>query len=146
MRLETILLLLLLTGCATVPPPRKPVRVTTNALLTHRAVLTIHGRQFTFTGYLALSETNGLRLIMTSALGQVMADVLVKPDGAVYLMRPSPVLRREWIERYVVSDMRRYVEFLTPTLSINDRHHTLELRTVETKPGPQPAKLFEVPR
>jgi len=145
MHLEKILLLLLLTGCATVPP-RVPVRVTTSALLTQRAVLTIHGRQFTLTGYLALSETNGMRLIMTSALGQVMADVLLKPDGAVYLMRPSPALRPEWIERYVAADMRRFAESPTPNLSIKDRSHTLELRTVETKTGPQPANLFEVPQ
>lgn len=145
MRLETIFLLLLLTGCATVPP-RAPVRVTTNALLTQRAVLTIHGRQFSLTGYLALSETNGMRLILNSSLGQVMADVLVKPDGAVYLMRPSPALRREWIEQYVAGDMRRFAESPTPDLSIQDRNHILELRTVETKPGPQPVKLFEVPQ
>lgn len=142
MRLEAIILALLLAGCATVPPT--PVRVSTNALLTQRGVLTIRGRQFTLTGYLALSEQDGMRLIMTHTLGQVLADVLVKTDGAVHVMRPSPVLPNAWIERYVVADMRRFAE--TGQLSIKDRYHTLELRTVETKPGLQPAKLFEVPR
>ncbi|MCG3147541.1 MAG: hypothetical protein PCFJNLEI_00981 [Verrucomicrobiae bacterium] len=143
MRLEVFALTALLIGCATVPPPT-PVRVSTDAFLTQRGVLTIRGRQFPLTGYLALSEHDGIRLIMTHTLGQVLADVLIKPDGAMHVMRPSPVLRREWIERFVAADLRRFAE--SGTLTFRDRHHTLELRTVETKPGPQPASLFEVPR
>src|SRR5437899_5190674 len=117
MRLEKIFLLLLpvwLIGCATPVPQRTPVHVTTNALLTQRAVLSMHGRQFTLNGYLALSETGGMRLIMTHSLGQLMADVLVKPDGAVFLMRPSPVLRRVWVEHCVAGDIRRFLETSAP--------------------------------
>lgn len=143
LRIVFLLPLILLIGCATPVPRRAAVHVTTNALLTQRAVLSIHGRQFTLNGYLALSETGGMRLIMTHSLGQMMADVLVKPDGAVFLMRPTPVLRRVWVERYVAGDMKLFLETPAPSLVFTDRYHTLELRTVETKPGLQPAELFD---
>jgi hypothetical protein len=145
MRLELIALTVFLLGCATVPAPA-PVRIPRDEFLTQRGILTIRGRQFTLTGYLALSERNGARLIVTHSFGQVLADVLLKPDGAVHVMRPSPVLRQEWIERHVVNDLRQYLANPAPTLTIRDRYHSLELRTVETKPGLQPAKLFEVPQ
>src|SRR2546427_12398027 len=124
MRVEKILLALLpvwLIGCATPVPQRAAVHVTTNTLLTQRAVLSIHGQQFTLNGYLALSETGGMRLIMTHSLGQMMADVLVKPDGAVFLMHPSPVLRRVWVQRYVAGDMKRFLERPAPGLVFTDR-------------------------
>ena len=91
-----------------------------------------------------------MRLIMTHSLGQVMADVLIKPDGTVYLMRPSPVLRREWIERYVASDMKCLFGNACPGQKadalhwqMTKRNYQLDLQTVETKPGPQPASLFD---
>ena len=64
-----------------------------------RAVLTVHGRQFTLNGYLALSKTGGKRLIVTENFGGVLADVLVKPDGEVFVMRSSQLFRPEWIQR-----------------------------------------------
>jgi hypothetical protein len=155
MRLNLFLPLLAacLAGCATLPPRPVALRVTTDALLTQRGVLTIHGRQFPLNGYLALSQTSGMRLIMTAAFGQVLADVLIKPDGTVYLMRPNPVLRRAWIERFVARDLEclfGHRPGLCPAQAtdanhfvVNDRGYTLELQTVDTKAGLQLATLFD---
>ncbi len=149
------LLIILLSGCATPTPRQTPLRVATNALLIQRGVLTIHGRQFTLNGYLALSESGGMRLVMTQALGPRMVDVLVKNDGSVHVMYVGPSLRPIWIERYVVRDMKHlFGNIATPPSSpcralddthfeVKDRAYTLELRTVETKLGPQPAELFD---
>jgi hypothetical protein len=156
MRLEQMFAALLAMwsiGCATPTQMRSPLRITTTAVLTQRAVLTIRGRQFTLDGYLALSEYYGMRLIVMQSLGQVIADVLVKPDGSAYVMRSAPGLRREWIERYMVRDLMClfanvagpcHVRTLDGTnFIVQDRGYTLELRTVETKPGPLPAQLFD---
>jgi hypothetical protein len=156
MRLEKVfaaLLAMWLIGCATPTQTCTPLRITTTAILTQRAVLTIHGRQFTLDGYLALSENYGMRLIVMQSLGQVIADVLVKPDGSMCVVRVAPGLRREWIERYMVRDLKCLfgnvagpcpVHTLDGTkFIVQDWGYTLVLRTVETKPGPLPAQLFD---
>src|SRR5450755_128526 len=103
------LLLLLAAGCMTTPPPENLPRAANSfpadALMIQRAVLTVHGRQFTLNGYLALSGMGGKRLIVTENFGAVLADVLVKPDGTVHVMRSSRILRPRWIDRYVAADL-----------------------------------------
>jgi hypothetical protein len=152
------LLLLLVAGCATTPPPenlpRAAISFPADALLIQRAVLTVHGKQFTLNGYLALSKTGGKRLIVTENFGGVLADVLVKTDGEVFVMRSSRLFRPEWIRRYVVADLECIfggapeagcpVKMLSPThFVIQRRSYTLDLQIVETKPGPQPPEMFD---
>jgi hypothetical protein len=152
------LLLLFAAGCATTPLPGNLPRVVNlfpgDALLIQRAMLTVHGRQFTLNGYLALSKIGGQRLIVTENFGAVLADVLVKPDGKIFLMRSSQLFRPDWIKRYVVADMECIFgdapeascpgKMLSPThFLVEHRGYTLDLQIVETKPGPQPAELFD---
>ncbi|HZL12564.1 MAG TPA: hypothetical protein VFC85_00335, partial [Verrucomicrobiae bacterium] len=96
---------LLAAGCVTRPPaqnlPRTSNLFPPDALLVQRAVLTVHDRQFTLNGYLALGKTKGERLIITENFGAVLADVLVKPNGKIFVMRSSPLFRAEWVQRYV---------------------------------------------
>jgi hypothetical protein len=152
------LLLLLAAGCATTPPSGNLSRVVNSfpadALMIQRAVLTVHGRQFTLNGYLALSKTGGQRLIVTENFGAVLADVLVKTDGKIYVMGSSHLFRPEWIQRYVIADMECIFgdapntncpgKMLSPTHFVMEHHgYTLDLQIVETKPGPQPLELFD---
>jgi hypothetical protein len=167
MRLSQPALLLVLwlpAGCATPPvpnnTPRPVVSVPANALVTQRAVLTVRGRQFALNGYLAVSETGAKRLIVTQSFGQVLADVLIKRDGNVHVMRSSPMLRPDWIRRYVAADVEcifgegpsaEATECPVRILSrahfvIERRGYNLDLQIVETKHGPQPAELFDETR
>ena len=78
---------------STLPARRKSFPA--DALITQRGVLTVLGRQFTLNGYLASSATGGKRLIVTENFGSVLADVLVKPDGSVQVMRSSRAFKPE---------------------------------------------------
>jgi hypothetical protein len=154
---------LLLVGCAagcatpTLNAPRTVVSLPAEALVTQRAVLTAGGREFALNGYLARSATGGQRLVITEMFGQVLADVLVKPDGTVHVMRSSKLLRPTWIERYVAADMQCIfggvpdtacpVQMLSAThFVIKHFWYKLDLQIVETKPGPQPRELFDETR
>ena len=158
-----LLLLGFLAGCATneLPPtvnlPPSPQLFPADALITQRAVLTVRGRQFTLNGYVARSATGGLRLIMTENFGGVLADVLVKPDGRVYVLQAKPPFRKAWVERFVAADLKYIfadetetdcpVRVLSPThFVIKRRQYELDLRTVEVKPGVQPPEMFEEPQ
>ncbi len=148
-----LLLALLLTGCGTSPTmPRTGRSFPANALITQRGILTARGRQFTLNGYLSLSETGGMRLIVTENFGSVLADVLVKPDGVVHVMRSSPAFRPAWIERYVAADLKCIFgdtekcpgQMVSPThFLIKHFWYSLDLQIVEIKPGVQPAEMFE---
>ena len=152
-----LLLAALLCGCATMPKPTLPspaAAFPADALITQRGVLTVRGRQFTLNGYLARSATGGQRLIVTENFGNVLADVLVKPDGAVQVMRSSRAFKAEWIRRYMAADLQCVFggapggdcpgKALGPGhFLIERRGYQLELRIVETKPGPQPPELFD---
>jgi len=153
-----LLWLLLAAGCATPSPPGNLPRAASSfpadALVTQRGVLTARGRQFTLNGYLALSGTGGKRLIVMENFGAVLADVLVKPDGTVRVMRSSRIFRPAWIERYVAADLQCIfggaqsaacpVRTLSATHFVVERRgYKLELHIVETKPGTQPAELFD---
>jgi hypothetical protein len=149
--------LLLVAGCVTAPPQHfsRPANLfPADALMIQRAVLTVHGRQFTLNGYLALSENGGRRLIVTENFGAVLADVLVKPDGKIFVMRSGRLFRPEWISRYVVADLNCIFsdapqtncpeKILSPTHFVMEhRGYSLDLQIVETKPGPQPPELFD---
>jgi len=148
---------LLLTGCATLP--RTQIQRPSNlfpadALITQRGVLTVRGREFTLNGYLATSATGGKRLIVTQNFGGVLADVLIKPDGTVRVMRSGGAFKPEWIRRYIAADVECLFgdepkpdcpgQMISPThFRLERRWYKLDLRIVETKPGPQPATLFD---
>jgi len=153
-----LLLLLLAAGCTTPSSPVNLPRVASSfpadALVTQRAVLTARGRQFTLNGYLAVSGSGGKRLIVMENFGAVLADVLVKPDGTVRVMRSSRIFRPAWIERYMAVDLQCIfgdaqtaacpVQTLSSTHFVVERRwYKLELHIVETKPGSQPAELFD---
>ena len=158
MRLNLLLpLLVLLAGCATAPRTQiqRPANLfPDDALITQRGVLTVLGRQFTLNGYLASSATDGKRLIVTETFGGVLADVLVKPDGAVHVMRSSRAFKPKWIRRYLAADVECIFgstseldcpgQMLSPThFLIERRWYKLDLQIVETKPGPQLPDLFD---
>jgi hypothetical protein len=149
---------LLITGCATSKSkgnagalePHFPA----NAFMTHRAIFTARGKQFALTGYLVLSETGGKRLIISQALGQTMADLLVKPDGTVQVMQSSPMFKPDWVRRYVAADLEcifgNHPQTKCPVQMLDANHffikhffYKLDLRIVETKVGPQPDRLFD---
>jgi hypothetical protein len=153
-----LLLILFMGGCVIRPPPGNLPSMANlfpaDALMIQRAVLTVHGRQFTLNGYLALSKTGGKRLVITENFGGVLADVLVKPVGKIFVMRSSRLFRPEWIQVYIVADLECIfggapeagcpVKMLSPThFVIERRGYTLDLQIVETKLGPQPPELFD---
>jgi hypothetical protein len=152
-----LLVLALVAGCATPLRSTIPLREnasSVDALVTQRGVLTVLGRQFTLNGYLAMSAGGARRLIVTENFGNVLADVLVKPDGTVFVMRSSPAFKEEWIRRFVSADLQCVFgdgpredcpgRQLSPThYVIERRRYKLDLQIVETKPGPQPAALFD---
>jgi hypothetical protein len=150
--------ILFLTGCATTPRPQiqRPANsFPADALITQRGVLTIFGgRQFTLNGYLAKSATNGQRLIITENFGNVLADVLVKPDGKAYVMKSSRAFKPRWIERYVAADVQCLFgnapgtdcpgQTLGPDrFVINRRWYQLDLQIVARKPTQHPAAMFD---
>jgi hypothetical protein len=152
------LLLLLAAGCVSTPSPDNLPRVVNSfpadALVIQRAVLTIHGKQFTLNGYLALSRKGGKRLIITENFGSVLADVLMKPDGDVYVMRSSRTFRPKWIRSYVAADLNCIFgsapDADCPGRMLNSTHfviercgYTLDLQIVETKSNPQPPEMFD---
>src|SRR6267142_5928546 len=148
----------LITGCATnksksITDALEP-QFPPNAFMTHRAIFTARGKQFALTGYLALSETGGKRLIISQSLGQTMADLLVKPDGTVHVMQSSPMFKPEWVLRFVAADLEcifgKHPQKKCPVQMLDANHflikhffYKLDLRIVETKVGPQPERLFE---
>jgi hypothetical protein len=160
--LAILLLALLTASCASPkiftiydpPAPPHPARLfPADALITQRAVLTVHGRQFTLNGYVAKSETCGLRLIVTESLGAVLADVLVKPGGETFVLKANPPLRPAWVERFIAADLKCIFVDSAETncplqmpssthFVIERREYRLDLRTVEVKAGLQPAAMF----
>jgi hypothetical protein len=144
-------------GCASPPKnsaPRPANLFPADAFQTHRAVFTAFGKQFTFNGYLALSETGGKRLVITENFGNVLADVLVKPSGEIFVMRSSRVFTPKQIRRRVAADLETIFgdahSTKWPVRMFNANHfllkrrwYSLDLRIVETKPGVQPAEMFD---
>jgi hypothetical protein len=152
------LAVLLVTGCATTKTNTNAgiaeLHFPDNAFMTHRAIFTARGKQYALTGYLALSESGGKRLIISQPLGQTMADLLVTPDGTVHVMQSSPAFKPEWVRRYVAADLEcifgRHPQKKCPVHVLAPDHffikhffYKLDLRIVETKGGPQPESLFD---
>src|ERR1700722_8034501 len=154
------LLALLAMGCAgqRLSPPSDPALAAqsfpTDAMVTQRGILTVHGRQFPLNGYVAKSQARGLRLVMADNFGGVMADVLVKPDGNVFVMRAKPPFRAAWIKRYAAADLNCIFDgaketncplrILNPSHFVVERRwYTLDLQTVDIKPGAQPPEMFD---
>jgi hypothetical protein len=151
------LILLFAAGCASVPKnaaPRPANLFPTDAFQTQRAVLTAFGKQFTFNGYLALSKTGGKRLVIMENFGTVLADVLVKPDGKIYVMRANKIFTPKRIRRFVATDLETIfgdqpmAKWPVQTLGENHfllqrRWYSLDLRIVETKLGAQSPDLFD---
>src|SRR5439155_18465999 len=114
----------------TVPLPAQPFPP--DALVTQRGVLTVRGRQFSINGYIARSQTRGLRLIMTENFGAVLADVLVNPEGKAFVMQSKPPFRRAWVELYIVADLKCIFGNGSvsdcPVLSLGPAHFIVERR------------------
>ncbi|MFO1487269.1 MAG: hypothetical protein U1F65_02215 [Verrucomicrobiota bacterium] len=144
-------------GCASRPRAQIPVPADfkpDDALITQRGVLTVLGRQFTLNGYLASSSTHGQRLVITENFGNVLADVLIKPDGQAYVMRSSRAFKPRWIHDYIAADVRCLfgggMEGNCPGRLISTNHfvverrwYTLDLQIIDRKPGPQRAEMFD---
>ena len=151
--------LILAAGCAAAPPVQshfsRPANLfPADGFITQRAVLSMHGRQFPLNGYLAMSETGGKRLVITENFGHVLADVLVKPDGKVFVMQSSPAFSTTDIRLGVAADLQCVFGDATnrdcPVEMLNANHfivkrrgYLLDLRIVEVKPGAQSASLFD---
>jgi len=154
-----LLALCLAGGCAS--PPQATTGVSGpvapfagEGLVTQRGVLTARGRQFPLNGYMAQNAAGARRLVVTETFGNVLADVLVKPDGSIHVMRSSKLLRPSWIVKYVAADVDcvfgRATNISCSVQVLNTNHfiikrrwYTLDLRTVDTKSGPQPADMFD---
>jgi hypothetical protein len=156
-----LLAAIMASGCATHDPvgqtssPARPFPA--EGLITQRAVLTAQGRQYALNGYTSLSAAGGKRLIITEMFGQTMADVLVKPDGEIYVMHSSRAFRPAWIRHYVAADLQCIfggekapncpVRILDPNhFVIERRWYKLDLRLVETREGPQRSEMFDETR
>ena len=144
------LMLMLAGGCAPIPQAghfaRPAGMFPAEGLVVQRALLTVYGRQFALNGYLVLSPTGGKRLIVTETFGNVMADVLEKPDGTVFVMRSSRMFPEQYIRRLMAADVECIfggTPMLDCPVTMPETNHfvvdrggyKLDLRIVETKPA-----------
>jgi len=155
----TLAALALLAGCATGTRPQisNPGQsFPADALITQRAILTVRGREFTLNGYLARSATQGQRLVIAQNIGGVLADVLIKPDGQVYVVQSSALLKPQWIKDFVAADVTCIFggnhpencpgqRLATNRFLIERRWYKLDLHIVDIKPGLQPVETFAAP-
>lgn len=152
-----LFLIALSVGCATTPRTTlsPTAHFPADALITQRGTLTAPFiGQFTFNGYLAQNAQGGKRLVVMENFGGVLADVLVKPDRTVHVMRSSAAFKPEWIRNYIAADLQCVfgegpredcpVQMLGPKhFEIKRRRYKLDLRIVEIKPGPQSPEMFD---
>jgi hypothetical protein len=150
-------LVIFVSGCATAPVAKMAApavrEIPSEAFMTHRVIMNARGREFALTGYLALSQSRGMRLIVSESFGQQLGDVLIKPDGSVHVMKAGPMLKKQWIEKYLAADLKclfGHTSELCPVTVVSPTHfvltrrwYKLDLRIVETRPGRQPDALFE---
>jgi hypothetical protein len=154
-----VLLMLLLAGCATSKPPSGPPvpgigNFPADAFIIQRAMFKARGMEFPLNGYMALSKTGGKRLVLTESFGMVMADLLVKPDGKIVIIKSSRLFPARYIRRLMSADVACIFggwPKLDCPVSVLDTNHflidrggyKLDLRILEIKPGPQNDSLFE---
>jgi len=123
-------------------------------MLVQRVMFTARGHQFPLNGYLAISQARGKRLIITETFGAVMADVLIKPDGRVFVMKSSRMFPARYIRRLVAEDVQcafgGVVKLDCPITWLDKNHfvidrgrYKIEVRIVETKTGAQPDSVFD---
>lgn len=157
--IELLLLTCVLAGCGTRPvAPLPSVRARayfpSEAFIVQRAMFTAGGRQYPLNGYLALSETRGKRLVLMETFGTVVADVLVKPDGQVFVLKSSRMFPARYIRRLMAADIQCVFggrpELDCPVSApapnefvINRGGYQLDLRILTVKPGRQPDTMFE---
>ena len=149
--------ILLAAGCATVQKDSSE-RIANlppaDGFQTHRAIFTALGKQYTFNGYLATSHTGGQRLLITENFGMVFADVLIKPDGKIYVMQANKIFTPRRIRKYVARDLEALFSNRicepTPVKQLGPGHlflkrsfYSLDLRIVQTKTGAQPDSMFD---
>ena len=153
----TALLALLCAGCAASPhriPARTAGQFPDEGLITQRAILTALGRQYSLNGYLARSVTGGQRLVITENFGGVLADLLVKPDGTLHVIRSSRALSPSRIRRYIAADLQCIFGDAPrencPGQRLSDTHYVIErawyrldLHIVEIKAGSQSPEAFD---
>jgi len=155
-----IALVILAAGCSTAPQKTAAPLVhptwsfPSDARITERAILTARGKEYPLNGFLASSETGGLRLVVTEGFGQVLADVLVTTNGDVHVMRSSRLFRPKWIHHYVATDLLCVFgrpPLADPAVTMPDTNHfviqrrwySVDLRVVQVEPGPQPSNRFD---
>ena len=144
-------LLMMGAGCRTAPlEPRAVAPVAAfpaDAFITERAVFAAYGMQFPLNGYLALSATGGKRLVITESFGHVVADVLVRPDGTVFVMQTSRLFPEKSVRYGIASDLQCIFGGFPPqpvavkTIAANHfiiRHgfYSLDLRLLKIEPRP----------
>lgn len=149
------LILLLAAGCASAQKETivRPAPVAADGFQTHRAVFTALGKQYTFNGYLATSQTGAKRLLVTENFGMVFADLIIKPDGKIFVMQSNKIFTPRRIKKYVAADLEAMFgnpAKPAPITQLSENHfllkrrfYTLDLRILNTKPGPQPAEMFD---
>src|SRR6185369_15716074 len=148
---------LMVFGCVSAPKSQIPAPANSfpaDALITQRGVLTALWKQYTLNGYLSVSAMGGKRLVITENFGSVLADVLIKPDGKVYVMRSSRAFKPKWIRDYIAADVQCVFgdaprkdcpgRMISPNHYVIERRwYKLDLQIVEIKPGPQPTIMFD---
>jgi len=146
-------------GCAMAPVSNHVVRPANRfpaeAFITERAVFNARGAQFPLNGYLALSAAGGKRLVVTENFGRVVADVLVKPDGKIFVMQSSRMFPASYIRYGIAVDLECLcggsptadcpVKMPGPNRFVIDRgtRYRLDLQIVEIKSGTPAAELFD---
>ncbi|MEI6970704.1 MAG: hypothetical protein WCL44_04235 [bacterium] len=73
------------------------------ACMTHRAVLTVHGRQFAFDGYVVKSN-DYLRLVARGTVGLV-AEVEWTARAGAKVLRTGRFFKQRWSEAYMARDL-----------------------------------------
>ena len=73
---------------------------------TQRAIITIGRKQFVCDGVLTVSPQEGQHLAVISTLGLV-TDVRVETNGAIQLVRVTPLFNETWSREFVSRDLRQ---------------------------------------
>ncbi len=72
---------------------------------THRAIISVRGRQFVCDGFLTVSPNEGWHLALVSTLG-LITDVRVRADGTTEVAKVTPLFREDWSRQHVARELR----------------------------------------